>query len=219
MKLKKLVSLALAGVLAVSMLAGCKANGSSSSEQPATGVNATTVIAALDKKVTEKVEFKASTSLQATVDKAMTYAQDTVVGQQFSTDLLKKVDDKLNVATKLPAVVVAGDASNSGTTDKAAQNYTFVVKTDDTLYGATDAVVTKKLADLIAGAQVDRNNGKLNEQAVEGGKLTDNGDSYKYTFKYTADVAVTSATNANGQVTYYAVVTLTRTPSRVAVKA
>lgn len=213
MKLKKLVSLALAGVLAVSMLAGCKANSSSSSEQPATGVNAATVVAALnmDKTVSEKVTFSASASLQTTADKAMTYAQDTVVNQQFNTALLKKIDDKISTV-KLPKV-----GSGTYANDKVAQSYTFVANTNN-FYGATDKATVEKLVQEILKEAVNESN-TMAQLPAAGETLNDYGETYHYEFKYTADVAVTSATNANGQVTYYAVVTLTRTPSRVAVKA
>lgn len=210
MKLKKFVSLALAGVLAVSMLAGCKANnGSSSSEQPATGVNATTVIAALDKKVTEKVEFKASTSLQATVDKASEYAKAGVV--EFKLDLLQKLDNKLS-SEKLAKV----DGTNSIATDKDVQKYTFIVDSSK-LMGASVEATANELASQIAKAEVSKEDSLKTIKdlpAKSSANLGTAGDQYRYEFKYTADVAVTSATNANGQVTYYAVVTLTRTPSR-----
>ena len=219
MKLKKIASLMLAGVMAVSMLAGCSGKGETKPEEPATGVNATTVIAALEKAEIENVTFESSSTLQATADKAMSYASDKVVGKEFNVTLLKQIDTKIS-SSKLPTVVVKKGNSDSGTDDKAVQSYTFVVNTDDSVYGANESVIINALANKIAGQKVTADKIKMNEKLPEeSGKLSDNGDDYKYTFAYKADVAVTSSTNADGQVTYYAVVTLTRTPSRVAVKA
>ena len=86
MKLKKIVSLALAGVLAVSMLAGCNTTGSSSSEgegetntSPATSY-ASTLYNALSETAQKKISFAADSELDADLaDAAGNMASGTII--------------------------------------------------------------------------------------------------------------------------------------------
>ena len=56
MKLKKIASLALAGIMAVSMLAGCKdgGNGNSGSSSSGTTVTAAPIVSAMNNELSEK---------------------------------------------------------------------------------------------------------------------------------------------------------------------
>ena len=217
MKLKKIASLMLAGVMAISMLAGCSGKGETKPEEPATGVNANTVIAALDKDTTKNVTFTASASLQATAEKAVTYVNDGVVSK-FDVSLLKKVDTKLSDG-RLPAPGKSGTTGTTGAQDSVAQSYTFVVNSGS-LYGASDKATVDTLAKAIAAAGVSDGGIGMSALPTESGNYAVAGvETYKFDFAYTADVAVVSTANDNGQVTYYAVVTLTRTPTRTAVEA
>ena len=77
MKLKKIVSLALAGVLAVSMLAGCKDNSSSSSSSESTETvvgYSSKVQGNLSNTATEKVALSDSAELNDALKAAMEYA-------------------------------------------------------------------------------------------------------------------------------------------------
>ena len=83
MKLKKIASLMLAGVMAVSMLAGCSTTSNNNNNQtpdpeaPATGVSAdieTLVKASLDDEYPEFVSFKNDTKLDDALDYAMEWA-------------------------------------------------------------------------------------------------------------------------------------------------
>lgn len=211
MKLKKLVSLALAGVLAVSMLAGCKANGSSSSssEQTTAGVDAAKVVAALDKKAIGDVEFTASASLQTLVDKALSVTKAGAAGVDVA--LLHKMDSKIGTAV-LPET---GKDKTSAGTDKVDQNYTFVVSSKN-LIGASVEATVKELAANIQKQNVYTGDKGYTDLPAASFKLGADKDQYTYEYKYTADVAVISGANEQGQVIYYAFVSLTRTPTRKA---
>ena len=87
------------------------------------------------------------------------------------------------------------------------------------LIGANDSAIVKELAAGIDKAGVYTNGAGMSALPEEGKTYKDSNtsESYKFTFKYTAGVAVVGTTADNGQTTYYAVVSLTRTPTRVAV--
>ena len=75
MKLKKIVSLALAGVLAVSMLAGCATTKPETKpEDPTETSSISKEVGALIKDVPSYVTFEDSTSLDAALKKAVQYA-------------------------------------------------------------------------------------------------------------------------------------------------
>lgn len=216
MKLKKIAALALAGVMAVSMLAGCAGKGTDDKKDPTdtSGVTAAAVIGALDKDTTKNVTFNASSSLQATADKAMAYVNDPVANKTFGVELLESIDKNLKGEdTYLPK-------ENDALKSSKKQTATFVVSTDSTLYGASDDVVVKSLAKKIADeTYIARDNYYFKTLPLKSAEFTDaTTEKYNYEFSYTADVAVVSQANEQGQMTYYVVINVTRTPSRVAVK-
>ena len=76
MKLKKFAAMMLAGVMAVSMLAGCSVKGNGGNGDDGEKVNtdslsAASVIAELDKDTTDKVTFSANASLENALSKAI----------------------------------------------------------------------------------------------------------------------------------------------------
>lgn len=210
MKLKKIASLALAGIMAISMLAGCKGK-EDSKDDTASGVNAAAVIAALDKEDID-VTFTANATLQAVADKAAGYVTDGVQ-TDVTLSLLNTINSKVvteSTQQYLPKVDTATD-------DMKEQSATFVVKS--TLVGASDDATVKDLVSEMKKIDVARDAIKLTALPEKSQEYTDNNteEKYQFTFKYTADVAVTSSTNSNGQATYYVVFTLNRVPTRVAV--
>ena len=221
MKLKKIASLMLAGVMAVSMLAGCSNKGGASSEgqnDEPTGINAAAVIAALDKDTTKNVTFSADAGLQATADKLATSVESGLGNVKFDLKNLNKIDEDINSTSTYLAEVKTGSKDNSASTDMKAQTVTFVVNASK-LIGANDSAIVKELAAGIDKAGVYTNGAGMSALPEEGKTYKDSNtsESYKFTFKYTAGVAVVGTTADNGQTTYYAVVSLTRTPTRVAV--
>ena len=216
MKLKKLLALALAGVMAVSMLAGCKDNGNSNSGDDegnqTTGVTAQAVIDALGKDITSNVTFTADGELQAVVDEASRYVSDGIVNT-FDKDLLDRVNDAI---AKNAAYLPTAGVSSVGPTDASVQTATFVVG-PSTKYVSASAAAKSLAAILNRGYGVDSYNIKLENLPKETAVQNDPVADYKYTFVYAADAAVASIVDADGAVEYYFVFTLTRTPTRVAV--
>ena len=101
MKLKKIASLMLAGVMAVSMLAGCSNGTKPEDDKKDPVVNtgmAGKVIAALDKDTTDKVAFTASSSLETTLQKAVQNVGTDISNNKLAAnilDALLKVDTDL----------------------------------------------------------------------------------------------------------------------------
>ena len=201
MKLKKFAAMMLAGVMAVSMLAGCSTGikPEEPTEETVSGVNAAAVIAALDKKATEDVTFSAGSGLQTVVDKASVYVKDGIV-DDFDLALLNKVDEDINsVQDYLPAV----GTTTANAEDAKAQTVTFIVKSD--LIGASADATVKDLAAKVDEAYVMDGWLKMNALPEESAEFTDvAGDDFYFTFAYTADMAIACTANEDGQVTYYA---------------
>ena len=218
MKLKKIASLMLAGVMAVSMLAGCSDKGGASSEDQnneATGVNAAAVIAALDEDTTKNVTFSASSDLQKTLEDAIKVAN----GAEETVDMsaLKKIDSDLN-GTKLPIAANDGDMESS---ELKKQNFTFVKTVGNDKKNAddyTEKYIVNALANEIDKATVTVDSKAWKDLPLKSDEYTSKDDDSKFTvsFAYTAEVAVSTATSINGDCIVYAVVNVTRTPTRVA---
>ena len=200
MKLKKIASLMLAGVMAVSMLAGCSGkgtNGANGNNDPivTSGVDATGVIAKLDKDTTDKVEFTASSSLQSDL---------TVYANALGDGALDK-DIVTNDKNMSSLVWIADlDIVKDFTSDEDAQTRFFI--------GVLPTSVSDTYAVRLIAEAVDEN--------VAGLKLADNnittnvndGDEY-VKYDYTGDIAVVKVEDTLGQSGYVYAYTITRTPS------
>ena len=227
MKLKKIASLALAGVMAVSMLAGCSGKNTSDPENPddnqvvvPTGTVGK-VITALDDKVTDDVTVSASASLESALQKAVENAGLANIANWNKTTLqntLKDIDDTLNFWPLIPQVRLDrnGDAD-----DKKVQNFTFIV-TMENYKGSDEEYVVGKIADAIENQSIMNKWGggdlKMNDDLPSKSDIykENTSDEYRYNFDYTADVAVVCVTDAvTGMTTYVAVCDVTRTPTKV----
>ena len=212
MKLKKIASLMLAGVMAVSMLAGCS-NGTKPDDDkkdPVVNTGMTgKVIAALDEDTTEKVAFSSSSSLESALQKAVKNA-----GSDFSNldtfgqnvwNQLQKIDTDLK-----------NDAFTGGSVDnvKKEQSYTRVFWLDSSYIGVSADYAAKAMAKMVAATEPDGEN-VLADLTDYSADYTDPDDKDKecwYNFDYTADIAVVEVTNAvNGQSAFVGAVTITRT--------
>ena len=227
MKLKKIASLMLAGVMAVSMLAGCSGKGTTDPENPddnqvvvPTGTVGK-VITALDDKVTDDVTVSASASLESALQKAVENAGLANISSSNKTTLqntLKDIDDTLNFWPLIPQVKLdrSGDAD-----DKEVQNFTFIV-TMENYKGSDEEYVVGKIADAIENQSIMNKWGggdlKMNDDLPSKSDIykENTSDEYRYNFDYTADVAVVCVTDAvTGMTTYVAVCDVTRTPTKV----
>ena len=226
MKLKKIASLMLAGVMAVSMLTAC-GEGKTDPEKPGddqvvvpTGTVGK-VITALDDKVTDDVTVSANASLESALQKAVENAGFANVADWNKKALqttLKDIDDTLNFSTLIPQVRL--DATRDAD-DKKVQNFTFIV-TMENYNGSDEEYVVGKIADAIENrAIMDKWKGgnlKMNDDLPSKSDIynENTSDEYRYNFDYTADVAVVCVTNAvTGVTTYVAVCDVTRTPTKV----
>ena len=109
MKLKKIASLALAGVMAVSMLAGCSTNNTNDDKKepdaPATGVS--TEVGALVKNAPKFVTFADSSKLDSALDYTMEWAGVEFVLDHYVhrtdleevSDFDEALESKLNIGT------------------------------------------------------------------------------------------------------------------------
>ena len=122
MKLKKIASLMLAGVMAVSMLAGCSNNGgnnnNNNNDDPVVNTGLTgSVIAALDEDTTKNVTFSANSNLQAVLEKVVkNVGYDGL--SALKGDALVNVDPDLGKYEPLPVVSMSQRSEN---TDKEVQ--------------------------------------------------------------------------------------------------
>ena len=215
MKLKKIAALALAGVMAVSMLAGCAGKGTDDKNDTTdtSGVTAAAVIAKLDTATTKVVGFDENTALEATLKKAI----EKVVADQGSnnvdaTDHGTVGWEMTQVDTKLKSTEMDGhQAGVTDTTDVKVPTFVKVVALDNEDGRYTDAYVAKELASDIDSAKVC--DGKtIANLYTQSGKFTDtkSGKDAVYSFTYTGNVAVVKVGN-----TYFAAFTVDRAATKV----
>ena len=111
MKLKKIASLMLAGVMAVSMLAGCSGKGTDNKGEETVTASTLTgkVISALDEDTTKKVAFSSSSVLDAAIAKAV---QQVGVDDTISNDLLNQINSDISEKDELAAIGTASYKNN-----------------------------------------------------------------------------------------------------------
>ena len=222
MKLKKFAAMMLAGVMAVSMLAGCEGKGATNNNetekptvQPGT---ASAVIAALDEDTTDKVAFSSDASLQAVLEMVVENAGNTV--NDVTANALIAIDPTLGNANAnyIPGTVGGNDAVAEAT-DKVAQT---VVGVQHVTTQELETYATKRLAALVDAAQIGYTN-VGNSGKATCADLADQSRSYKvntsdeywYNFDYTGKMAVVEMTDAaTGATNYFVAYTVTRTPTK-----
>lgn len=225
MKLKKIAALALAGVMAVSMLAGCAGKGTDDKNTTGTtSTLATSVATELNKNTTYKDKLSAaySASLQDSLDKvvAMTGVKSDVSSVET---YLSKVDTSLTSTSYLPTVGASG-ATDYANDSAVQKTYGAVVVSDSTNAmnekGVASALVTELEKEGIYASTTLGNATNLPTKGTA--KLYYdyvNGEYqyYHFEFSYTLDVAVSKVEDAvNGSTLYVAAYAVTRTPSKVA---
>ena len=209
MKLKKIASLMLAGVMAVSMLAGCSGKGTDGNEG-GNVVNTDTlsvdaIVAEMDKDTTDKVDFSADASLQNALNKVL-----NEMGSNINNNNYK-------VATRV-AEIADIDYRNDGKFD-----YSLLQKKDADSQTVIYASVIKAAGDHSekwANAQFADMADQLVSSVVEhenSGMPASEEDEY-YKYAYEAKVATAKFENSDGYTGYVAVVTLTATSSEAKVE-
>lgn len=213
MKLNKMLALALSGVMAVSMLAGCSgapSNGEEGQEQPVVDTTvAGRVISAMDSKITDKVTFKSDAHLGDVLEAVVKNAGFDA--DKVDAAKLVAADPDLGKTSWLPEVGTVDD------TEGKVQTVVKVVKlTDSSELGVSEEYAIKQLAAKFNNEQVADKN-LLIEKLPEFTKdMSDDDGTYYYTFEYTGKVAVAQMKDAvTGLTGYVAAYTVTRTPTRV----
>ena len=219
MKLKKIAALALAGVMAVSMLAGCAGKGTDDKKDPTdtSGVTAAAVIGALDESVTKMVKFSESTALGSTVDKMVQYLG---VDAAKNLDYKTAMNEMVKFDKNLSSTYYFNDTKTANEDDvKKESSITYVTVLEDVDKNYADTAVVKQLADLVKGADVQATNNTLPNLNKTSKNYTDSETSkeYYYAFSYTGNMSVTKLTELDGTVNYVLAFTVTRTPAKTAV--
>ena len=222
MKLKKIASLMLAGVMAVSMLAGCS-NGTKPDDgekDPVVNTGLTgKVINALDADTTDVVTFSASSSLEAALQKAIKNVGTASGATGYDSDIqtaLNQISDNYNADNWTTG---KQNNKNSDEMNSKVGRHTWVEVLSDAGYSEEYAV--QELAKLIDSSNTGADWSDNTVFPTISCDYTEDYDSSKsvthwYRFAYTADVAVVEATDAvTGQTTYVVAYTVTRTPTKV----
>ena len=224
MKLNKVLALALSGVMAVSMLAGCSGNsgnGGQGGEEPPVVDNSLTgqVISALSKDTTDKVTFTSDNALGVTLQKAIDNAgysyKDIKSAAGTLEKSMKSIDSDLDNAV-LPYINDNGDTTREGN-DKKEQSTFGVVVFDGK--GYNDEYAVKQLAAQLEKEKV-MGTGSTKFTAEELPSATndyvDGDDTYYYSFDYTGTMSVVTVSDVvTGETVYVAAYTITRTPTKV----
>ena len=206
MKLKKIASLALAGIMAVSMLAGCNGAASSGDDNgttttPVDNSFAASVNAEMNDKQKAIVTFESSADLVSAVNAVadkFNSVELSVNVTDWATDITIKNDfrDMLDADDE----GVSSDWTNN--TSKRTAADIIIVPGKYTEEGLAKAIAT------FLGDKVVKNTVMPNGDNV-GGKM------YKYT--YTGDLAVTKVESLDGEVSAYVVgVVIEQTPAEIA---
>ena len=209
MKLKKIASLMLAGVMAVSMLAGCSGNGNGGNGGEGEGqvntdnLSAASVIAELDKDTTDKVSFTADDSVQNALNKSVKDMGAAITGV-----------DEWTIATYTAEVgdieyVTAFDFSQLNKKDADAQ--TLLWATAIPAYDYSEKVAVDAIA-----AQIDSMIDQMNLPENSAASVA-NGDTY-YKYSYAAKIATVKVESSSGYNGYVAFLTLTATSSEAKVE-
>ena len=224
MKLKKIASLALAGVMAVGMLAGCGTDkgGNTTNDKTDNGTSAAAYVDAVNNgqsiKNKVKVTFAYSTELEDAANKALALYQNGSgnVGtamQQYMPSLMDAVNTLNNNFYDDEYALPGKDYDSS--TDSDSVTYFGMAYLGDT--PASDAYLQNKAAEEINAlvAQLDDTT-----KVAYGKTVKDNNNNTKYAtkvdedyqdFSYTGNICVVERETISGQTQYYLMVTLTQT--------
>ena len=206
MKLKKIASLALAGIMAVSMLAGCKDGSSSSSSSsepttPATGVSAEFASYLKDNK---NVAFADDAEYQGYLSKVL----KNIDPKHGELDLVTDVDNgNVGFVQEVVKVLnnnVNGYLDNVAISDRGTTN-PISSKTDNVIANAyvapgsmSQSVVLKAVADDL--------NDNLCDAVFHDFSVDNTDNSIRYDYKYNGNVSIQKVTDGSSSAWYVLVV-------------
>ena len=203
MKLKKIASLALAGIMAVSMLAGC--NGSSSSSTTTDPEATTGIVAAVnngqDKTNEVKVNFTSSSALTNALKGYLATKGDSVTN--LSVDLTKQLGKTYDGREFMDDVTTTAEKVADGTVfEKIYYATPIVVGTNYPLNeDAALEMLVEKVDDVVS---------KLKAQSA---KVQQGEEFYKY--EYTGEISdLVSVKTSEGNTYYFAAYTIAQTVTK-----
>ena len=166
MKLKKIASLALAGIMAVSLLAGCKdggngTSGSSSSENTNTTSNVTESVLAKSSKAVNNV---LTVNADDTLDEAVTFAAENAATAGNSS-ILRKVNEGESFAVNALKIADEWFYTVNGVED---YNFTSNDNHDDETYWSLYIVTAPKTNDWILGEVADKLDQMVQDTTMDG---------------------------------------------------
>ena len=222
MKLKKIASLALAGVMAVSMLAGCSGNGSNGDNnnggntvvEPSTSSIVTAFNDGQDKDNKVKVTFSSDASLDAALQKA----GKEVGSSATRLSVLRYVVGLMGKSYGSLDDFATAETPDRNIADKQAKTMIGVMMfTSASYWTEEDAInaAAREVDEQIAEFATDNKNAPKRNGNADPDNV---GDTY-YTFDYTGTVSMVSVAQESGATNYYVVYTITQTAAQQTVKA
>ena len=229
MKLKKMASLALAGVMAVSMLAGCSGKGdvdnNSNNNETST---ATSIVEAVNNGQSDKNDVKVTFTADPALDSAAKRAAE-VYGNAMTETNLKTMVEELTGIKSVPASSNCGTfKDNSGLLNKTT-NYKYVIDTQkqdldgdtytyvgyETYSGflsekAVLNAIAKEADQLIAALPAHSaltTNATDTDGVVNAGEELKAGEKY-YGFSYDGNISMVSVQKTDGTTNYLVVYVL-----------
>ena len=199
MKLKKIASLMLAGIMAVSMLAGCDGNGGSGEEENPVVPAETGVVAYANDALTadqkEIFTYAASADLDAILKDLASSTSNFDAGkieeiytQQFNS---KYSDLSGKLRGKLDGIIREDGKFNYPPADGKSQKNGYVYTISGRL-DADEAVgkIAKSVGNMIVGTDDDKNNGIICPDVVEYNKT-------KYDCAYSAEISAVKVSSSS----------------------
>ena len=225
MKLKKIASLALAGIMAASMLAGCNTGSSNTTGGTDTSSNYASIVDAVNNgqsiKNKVKVTFTYNTDLEDAANKAVALYQDGAGVNEVTAAIKQYMPSLLDAETTFTNFYDDEHAlpgTKGSTKDNDGDTVTYFEVTTIGAKPASDAFLKNFAANHIDSlvAKLDNTNKVKTGEAILGNDgrtynaVTKGGDHYQ-DYSYTGSVCVVEAKATTGQVVYYMATILTQT--------
>ena len=212
MKLKKFAAMMLAGVMAVSMLAGCSGKGTNGGNNGGNTVvepSDSSVVAAFNDKQSKSNKVKVEFSADADLDAALAKAVEAVGIENWDKDIVNGIIEAQTGINEGDNNTFF-DADDQDNLKNGATHTSLVVKKfgSENYWSEAAAVnsVMKDVNETIAG---------LDEDTYKEGETKDK--YFKYEYEGTASLV--SVEKANGAKVYYIAYTITQTAVETPVKA
>lgn len=215
MKLKKFAAMMLAGVMAVSMLAGCADGGKKEDDTKEPVISGLTgkVVAALDEDTTKAVTFTSSSNLDNVIAKYFQVNGTNSVSKLSATGL-NAIDDEISDEADFTEYK---NASNKNSAEKAGKEakVTVVINSKTVTAGASEDYAVKQIAKAIDDAVENLN--LAEDTVIFDVDIDDDGKNEQlwYDYTYAGNLSVTEVEDVKtGVVNYVAVFTVTRTAAQ-----